>query len=110
MLPLLTTRSFSKTSRSGRAGTPLASGNIVDDSSATSTINGSTKGSTNWGTLTEVVGAASKLVITQEPSATATAGTAFGTQPIVTEEDQFGNVVTTDSTHTVTAATGMRER
>ena len=50
--------------------------------------------------------AASQLVITQEPSATATAGQAFGTQPIVMEEDPYGNVITTDSTHTVTAARG----
>ena len=54
--------------------------------------------------------AASQLVITQQPSATATAGVAFATQPVVTEEDAFGNVITTDSTHTVTAArsTGYR--
>ena len=51
---------------------------------------------------------ASQLVITQQPSATATAGVAFATQPVVIEEDQFGNVITTDSTHTVTAATGSQ--
>ena len=50
--------------------------------------------------------AASQLVITQQPSATATAGVNFATQPVVKEEDQFGNVITTDSTHTVTVATG----
>ena len=48
--------------------------------------------------------AASQLVITQQPSATATAGVAFATQPVVEEEDPFGNVITSDSTHTVTAA------
>ena len=42
--------------------------------------------------------------ITTQPSATATAGVAFATQPVVTEEDAFGNVITSDSTHTVTAA------
>ena len=47
--------------------------------------------------------AASQLVITTQPSATATAGVAFATQPVVAEEDQFGNIITTDSTHTVTA-------
>ena len=31
---------------------------------------------------------------------------AFATQPKVSEEDQYGNVVTSDSTHTVTAARG----
>jgi hypothetical protein len=50
--------------------------------------------------------AASQLVITQQPSATATAGVAFSTQPVVKEEDPFGNVITTDSAHTVTAARG----
>ena len=34
---------------------------------------------------------------------TATAGVAFATQPVVYEEDQFGNVETTDSTTKVTA-------
>ena len=47
-----------------------------------------------------------QLVITQQPSATATAGVNFGTQPIVKEEDAFGNVLTSDSLSTVTAATG----
>src|SRR5207302_247023 len=49
---------------------------------------------------------ASQLVITTEPSATATAGAAFTTQPVVKEEDSFGNVITSDSTHTVTASRG----
>ena len=49
---------------------------------------------------------ASKLVVSQEPSSTATAGQAFGTQPVIYEEDQFGNVITSDSTNTVTAARG----
>ena len=31
---------------------------------------------------------------------------AFATQPVVKEEDAFGNVITSDSTHTVTAARG----
>src|SRR2546422_7513032 len=49
---------------------------------------------------------ASQLVITTQPSSTATAGVAFASQPVVKEEDSFGNVITTDSTHTVTAARG----
>src|SRR5262249_50184698 len=48
--------------------------------------------------------AASQLVVTQQPSATATAGQAFAAPPIVKEEDLFGNVIASDSTHTVTAA------
>jgi hypothetical protein len=69
--------------------------------------------STNAGTFTATSAdiavrpaAASQLVITQQPSATATAGVAFATQPVVAEEDQYGNVLTGDSTHTVTAARG----
>ena len=50
--------------------------------------------------------AASQLVVTQQPSAAATAGVAFATQPVVKEEDAFGNVISTDSTSTVTAARG----
>ena len=55
-------------------------------------------------TVTVSPAAASQLVITQQPSATATAGVVFATQPVVEEEDAFGNVITSDSTHTVTAA------
>jgi hypothetical protein len=58
--------------------------------------------------LTNLPGAASQLVITQQPSATATAGVAFANQPIISEEDQFGNVETGDSSTvvTVTLASG----
>ncbi len=47
---------------------------------------------------------ASQWVITQEPSATATAGQAFGTQPVIAEEDPFGNIETGDSHSTITAS------
>ncbi len=60
-----------------------------------------TAGSTN---IVVSPAAASQLVITQQPSSTATAGVAFATQPIVKEEDSFGNIITTDSIHTITAA------
>ena len=46
----------------------------------------------------------SQLVVTTEPSTTATAGLTFATQPVVKLEDQYGNVITTDSTDTVTVA------
>ena len=39
------------------------------------------------------------MVITQQPSTTATAGVAFTTQPVVKEEDPFGNIITSDSQH-----------
>ena len=49
---------------------------------------------------------ASKLVVTQQPAPLATAGAPFSTQPVVKEADQYGNVITTDSAHTVTASRG----
>jgi len=58
---------------------------------------------TNTTTIVVVPAAASKLAVKTEPSASATAGVAFTTQPAVYVEDQFGNVVTNDSS-TVTAA------
>jgi hypothetical protein len=81
------------------AGTPLASGNITK--SGTSAITGITNGTTNLGTLTEVVGAKSQLVYTTQPSATAAVGANFATPPEIKLADQFGNVVTTDSTSTI---------
>ena len=50
--------------------------------------------------------AASQLVVLTQPSATAIAGVVFATQPIVAEEDAFGNIIASDSTHTITAARG----
>jgi hypothetical protein len=48
------------------------------------------------------VGAATKLVFTQQPGG-GTGGTSFATQPIVAVEDAGGNIVTTD-TSTITVA------
>jgi hypothetical protein len=50
---------------------------------------------TQTATVTFTAGAAVQLAVTQEPSATATAGTAFATQPKVTAQDLYGNTVTT---------------
>src|SRR5262249_10101745 len=55
-----------------------------------------------------IPGAADPLVVQPQPSATATAGVAFATQPVVRLEDAFNNLLTTDSTHTVTAARGSK--
>ncbi len=81
------------------AGTPLASGNITE--SGTLSVTGVT-GSTNLGTLTEVVGAKSQLVITTQPSSSATTATDFSTKPVVAVRDQFGNTVTSDNSSTIT--------
>ena len=42
--------------------------------------------------------------VSTAPSGTVTAGTAFSTQPIVTAYDASGNVISSDSTHSVTLA------
>ena len=49
---------------------------------------------------------AAKLVIQNQPSQTATAGSPFSTQPVIYEEDQFGNLLTSDNTTSVTAYLG----
>ena len=46
----------------------------------------------------------SKLVITTQPSPSAPVGQAFVSQPVVEEEDQYGNVETGDSSTVITAA------
>ncbi len=46
---------------------------------------------------------ASRLVIHTQPSSTATAGQLFGPQPVVYEEDQYGNLETGDNSTVVTA-------
>ena len=69
-------------------------------------ISGITAGSTSFGTLTEVAGAANKLVMKTEPSSSVNAGAVLGTQPAVYVEDQYGNVRTVDNTTVVTATVG----
>ena len=49
-------------------------------------------------------GTPTKLVFTTQPSSSNTAGSAFGTQPVVAIEDDSGNVITTDTTTQVTLA------
>jgi streptogramin lyase len=48
--------------------------------------------------------APAKWMIHQQPPATALAGTPFATQPVVYEEDRYGNLETGDNTTVVTAA------
>src|SRR5207245_1902838 len=48
---------------------------------------------------------ASKLVVTQQPSSTATAGTAFAQQPLVTVKDTYGNTVSSYATPITAAET-----
>ena len=53
--------------------------------------------------ITVTHGAATQLAVQTQPAG-ATGGTAFTAQPVVEIQDQFGNVVTSDSTTDVTAA------
>src|SRR5262249_53551034 len=47
--------------------------------------------------------AVAKLVIQGQPSQTETAGVPFASTPVIVEEDQYNNVVTTDNSTVVTA-------
>ena len=53
---------------------------------------GLVSGSTNLGSLSQVVGAASKLAFTTQPGG-GTGGTAWTTQPVITLQDQFSTTV-----------------
>jgi hypothetical protein len=55
--------------------------------------------------VTISVGAAAKLAFTTQPSSTATAGSAFGTQPVVKVQDADGNTVATDTSPVTLALT-----
>ena len=72
---------------------------------ASGTLTGPGAVTVDSASFTVAADAASQLVYATQPSA-ATAGAAFGTQPVVTVEDQYGNTVTTgaDSTTNITAA------
>jgi len=82
------------------AGTPLASGSLLD--SGTATVQGFTTNATSWGFLAEVVGAASELAISTAPSSTAVAGVPLAQQPVIQIEDQFGNLRSGDDATVVT--------
>ena len=69
---------------------------------ATDSVNTKISATTNAVDL--VPAATSKLVIQSQPSPTPPAGQAFMAQPVVKEEDQYGNVETADNATVVTAA------
>jgi hypothetical protein len=82
--------------------------NLVDNKEETITLTFSSGSLTKATSTRIVVGntTGDKLVVIQQPSSAATAGQVFGTQPVVEEVDQYGNVVASDSTSSVTAARG----
>jgi hypothetical protein len=79
---------------------------LTDDAAGSITLRFTGGGLTSLPTTSIVVSpaTASRLVIAQEPSATATAGRAFATQPVIKEEDSFGNIETGDNSTTITAS------
>jgi streptogramin lyase len=80
--------------------------NLADDTAGTVALDfsggGFAAGPSNSFTIAPA--AASQLVIQTQPSATATAGQPLTTQPVIYEEDQFGNLETGDNSTVITAA------
>ncbi|MGZ5567949.1 MAG: beta strand repeat-containing protein, partial [Limisphaerales bacterium] len=91
------------------AGAPLASGTVSESGTATFTLDSTP--SDHYGALTEVAGTVAALAFATQPGS-ATAGAAFGTQPVVVTQDQFGNASTNglgtnlDVTVTLSAGAG----
>src|SRR5204863_1393548 len=57
--------------------------------------------------ITVSAGSAAQLVITQQPSPTATAGSLFAQQPVIRVQDSFGNLRTSDNTTLVSATRNL---
>ncbi|MDD4412511.1 MAG: Ig-like domain-containing protein [Patescibacteria group bacterium] len=93
--------SFSNVRVRPTAGTPLASGNLLNSGSNT----GFPQGTNNYGTLTEVVGAKNKLMFTTSPAASSTINTDFSIKPTIKVQDQFNNVVVTDNSSIINHTT-----
>ena len=80
---------------------------LADDTAETITLQFTSSPVLTTATSSNIVisaAAASQLVIATQPSPTATAGVAFGTQPVVYIEDQYGNLETVDNFTQVTAS------
>jgi len=82
-------------------GTPLASGSIVETGTASLNFFTQGPGGTNWGTLTEVPGAAARLAFVQQP-ADATYGDTISPAVTVDVLDRYNNL--TSSTAAITLA------
>jgi hypothetical protein len=79
--------------------------NLADDKAGTITLIFATNSLQSPASSAIVISpaAASQLVVQTQPSPSATAGQAFATQPVIEEEDQFGNVETSDDSTVLTA-------
>ncbi len=88
------------------AGQSTATFDYADIKAGTPTITATDSALNSSSNQQETVdpAAASQLVIHTQPSSTATAGQAFATQPVIYEEDQYGNLETGDNSTVVTAS------
>ena len=90
--------------------TDLGIGGLIDSANNPYTLTFSATGlssaNSNAVELTSA-GAATQLVITTQPSATATSGSAFAQQPVIEVQDVYGNPVTTDNGRQVTATVSV---
>jgi len=88
---------------SGHASSGAVRANTITGSyAAVASASGVTSGASF--SLTNALGPPTQLVIHTQPSGTATAGSAFSTEPVVYVEDQYGNLETGDDTTQVTAS------
>jgi len=88
---------------SGDASSGLVTANGIPGSyAALATTSGVATGTSF--SLTNTPAPATQLVIHTQPSGTATAGSAFSTQPVVYVEDQYGNLETGDDTTLITVS------
>jgi len=86
---------------SGQASIAVAANGIPGSYTVSASAAGAA--GTSFG-LTNTLGPPTQLVIHTQPSATATTGQAFATQPVIYEEDPYGNLETGDNTTQVTAS------
>ena len=82
--------------------------NLAEDTAGSITLAFSGNGLTSLATVPIVVSPAeaSKLAIETDPSPAATAGVQFAVQPVIEEEDQYGNLEVGDSGAMVTVSLG----
>ncbi len=88
---------------SGLAGLAVAANTSAGSYSISASANGTTGTGLSFN-LTNVAGPASQLAIHTQPSSTAVAGQLFATQPVIYEEDQYGNLETKDNSTKVVAS------
>ena len=86
---------------SGQASIAVAANSIPGSYTVSASAGGAAGTSFD---LTNTPGPPTQLVIHTQPSATATAGRAFATQPVIYEEDQNGNLETGDNSTQVTVS------